>query len=82
MGEASPFVRVVVLNWNQAWLTARCVRSVLATDYPPDQLEIVVVDNGSIDGSLERLQHDLERVRFVANDVNLGFAEGCNRSST
>jgi GT2 family glycosyltransferase len=80
MGEQSPFVRVVVLNWNQAWLTARCVRSIRATDHPSDRLEIVVVDNGSIDGSLERLRHDLEGVRFVANEVNFGFAEGCNRA--
>jgi GT2 family glycosyltransferase len=77
---ARPSVRVVVLNWNAAWLTARCVRSIQTTDYPTDRLEVVVVDNGSIDGSLERLRHDLTGVRFVENDANLGFAEGCNRA--
>jgi GT2 family glycosyltransferase len=75
-----PFVRVVVLNWNAAWLTARCVRSVQASDYPSDRIEVVVVDNGSIDGSLERLRHDLSGARFVENGANLGFAEGCNRA--
>ncbi|HQF95879.1 MAG TPA: glycosyltransferase [Microthrixaceae bacterium] len=75
-----PFVRVIVLNWNAAWLTTRCVRSIQRTDYPSDRFEIVVVDNASIDGSLARLRHDLDGVRFVANDHNLGFAEGNNRA--
>jgi len=75
-----PFVRVVVLNWNSAWLTARCLRSLDATDYPSDRCEVVVVDNGSIDGSRERLIHDVPGLRLVANGTNLGFAEGCNRA--
>ena len=73
-------VRVVVLNWNAAWLTARCVRSLQATDYPAERLEIVVVDNASIDGSLARLRADLPGVTFVANEHNYGFAEGNNRA--
>ncbi len=78
--EQTPRVRVVVLNWNTAWLTARCLRSLLLTDYPPDRLEIVVVDNASIDGSLQRLRHDFPELRFIRNESNLGFAEGCNRA--
>ena len=78
-----PYVRVVVLNWNNDWLTTRCVRSILASDHPADRLEVVVADNGSIDGSLSRLRADLPldsgRVRIVENGANLGFAEGCNR---
>lgn len=83
-------VRVVVLNWNAAWLTTRCVRSLLTTEYPQERLEIVVVDNASIDGSLQRLRADLDashclrsdgiRLRFIENEANLGFAEGCNRA--
>jgi len=76
----APLVRVVVLNWNSAWLTARCVRSLRRSTYPADRMEIVVVDNASIDGSLPRLTTDLDGVRFVANPSNLGFAEGNNRA--
>ena len=75
-----PFVRIVVLNWNAAWLTARCVRSLLQSTYPADRREIVVVDNASIDGSLQRLEADLDGVRFLPNPRNLGFAEGNNRA--
>src|SRR6476646_10133325 len=78
--SAAPMVRVVVLNWNAAELTARCLRSVLATRHHPDRLEVVVVDNGSIDGSLDLLRREFPVVRIIENGSNLGFAEGCNRA--
>lgn len=77
-----PFVRIVVLNWNAAWLTTRCVRSLQQSTYPADRREIVVVDNASIDGSLQRLEADLHGVRFLPNPHNLGFAEGNNHAIT
>ena len=77
---APPMVRVVVLNWNAADLTARCLRSVLSTRHHPDRLEVVVVDNGSVDGSLAQLRRDFPIVRIIENGANLGFAEGCNRA--
>lgn len=76
---AEPFVRVVVLNWNSAWFTRRCIRALQETDYPADRVEVVLVDNGSIDGSLELLRREFPELRIIANGVNLGFAEGCNR---
>ena len=82
----APLVRVVVLNWNNDWLTTRCVRSLLAAGTQGARLDVVVVDNGSIDGSVTRLRADLAdpltsgAVRLVENGENLGFAEGCNRA--
>jgi len=73
-------IRIVVLNWNSAEHTRRCVRSLLATEYPPDAFEIVIVDNGSIDGSVPVLRRLFPTVRMVCNGANLGFAEGCNRA--
>src|SRR5690349_17874083 len=78
--DRDPFVRVVVLNWNAAWYTRRCVESLLRTDHPPDRFEVVIVDNGSVDGSAERLADWFPRLRLVRNGANLGFAEGCNRA--
>lgn len=75
-----PRVRVVVVNWNSAWFTRRCLRSLLRTRYPADRLEVVLVDNGSVDDSLERLRRNFPEVRVVATGLNLGFAEGCNRA--
>jgi len=78
--ERSSRVRVVTINWNAAELTARCLRSLLATEWPLDDLDLVVVDNASFDGSLERLRAWFadEPVRFLTSSENLGFAEGCN----
>lgn len=77
-----PFVRVVVLNWNGADLTTRCVESLLETDYPADRLDITVVDNGSIDGSIDVLRRRFTKRRspltLLSTGANLGFAEGCN----
>ena len=78
--DLDPYVRVVVLNWNSAWYTRRCLDALAATEYPADRVEVVLVDNGSVDGSLERLRDWFPDVRVVANGANLGFAEGCNRA--
>ncbi|MHB1138056.1 MAG: glycosyltransferase family 2 protein [Microthrixaceae bacterium] len=75
-----PFVRVVVLNWNSLWYSSRCLRSLAATEYPPDRFQIVLADNGSDDGSLQVLRARFPHVRVVANGANLGFAEGNNRA--
>lgn len=75
-----PFVRVVVLNWNSAWYTRRCLRALEATEYPADRFEVVLVDNGSIDGSLEQILDGFPDLRIFENGRNLGFAEGCNRA--
>lgn len=73
-------VRAVVVNWNSWWFTRRCLASLFSADTSFGSLEVVVVDNGSFDGSLERLRHEFgESVRFIANRRNLGFAEACNR---
>ena len=78
--DLDPYVRVVVLNWNSAWYTRRCLEALAATEYPADRVEVVLVDNGSVDGSLERLRDWFPDIRVVANGANLGFAEGCNRA--
>ena len=75
-----PRVRVVVLNWNSWWFTRRCLAALARTEHPADRLEVVLVDNASVDGSLERLRQEFPDVRIVRNGANLGFAEGCNRA--
>ena len=77
MTEAAvPVVYVIVLNWNRYEDTRKCIESLLAASYPA--LRILIVDNGSADGSGERLQADFPALRFIFNDRNLGFSKGCN----
>ncbi|HWB29125.1 MAG TPA: glycosyltransferase family 2 protein [Vicinamibacterales bacterium] len=74
----APLVRVVVLNFDGGPLTLACLDSLLATDYPADRLEIVLVDNGSLDDVVERVRREYPRVRVIEPFANLGFAGGCN----
>jgi GT2 family glycosyltransferase len=76
---ALPLVRVVVLNFDGGQMTLDCLDSLLATDWPRDRLDLVLVDNGSLDDVVERIAAD-ERyrcVRVLEPLANLGFAGGC-----
>lgn len=75
-----PLVRAVVLNFDGGQMTLDCVDALLATDWPADRLDLVVVDNGSLDDVVQRLATD-ERygsIRVLEPLANLGFAGGCN----
>jgi len=74
-----PFVSVVVVNYQAADDTARALAGLDELDWPADKFEVVVVDNGSGDGSVETLSEQFPRARFVELDRNQGFAGGCNR---
>jgi len=71
-----PVVYIVILNWNLKDDTAECVESVLDLDYP--KLSIVLVDNGSTDGSPQYLSSRFPQIRVVANRENKGFTAGNN----
>ncbi|WP_433050128.1 glycosyltransferase family 2 protein [Dactylosporangium sp. CS-033363] len=68
-------VVAVILNWNCAEETIRCLRAVATGTAVPD---IIVVDNGSEDDSLARLALVEEPFTLVELDSNLGFAGGMN----
>ena len=68
---------VLIVNWNASDDLAACLES-LAAQSDPD-FQIVVVDNGSTDGSCERLRREFPAVRLIETGANLGFAEGVNR---
>ena len=78
----APLVRAVVVNYEGGDLALACVRSLLATDWPGDRLEVVLVDNASHDGVAEVLERDLPDVRVVRSTTNRGFAGGCNLAMT
>ncbi len=71
-----PKVSVIVLNWNGYEHTSECLRSLAQISYPNH--EVIIVDNGSTDGSAQALQDGFPWCRFVRNRRNLGFAAGCN----
>jgi GT2 family glycosyltransferase len=71
-----PQASLVVLNWNGRQWLRECISSLLALDYPA--YEIILVDNGSTDGSVEFVRQRFPQVRLIANEENLGFSKGMN----
>jgi len=76
--KRTPRVRVVVLNYDGGEMTVRCLRALRETDWPADALEIMLVDNASIDGLAPRIRREMPWVRLVEHTHNVGFAGGCN----
>ena len=72
----APKVFVCILSWNKCDETLSCLRSVFAQDYP--NFRVVVVDNGSTDGSLPALRSLGDRIDLIEHRENLGFTGGCN----
>jgi GT2 family glycosyltransferase len=73
-----PRVRVVVLNYDGGDMTLRCLDGLRRLDWPADRIEVRLVDNGSIDGIVDRVRADYPEVRVEEPLANLGFAGGCN----
>ena len=78
MSESLPTVSVLVLNLNGREHLDSCLASLEAQVYARDRFEIVVVDNGSTDGSLEFVRAAHPRVRIVRFDSNRGFCAPYN----
>ena len=74
-----PDVSIIMPVFNKLQLTEPCLDSI-HREGAQASYEIIVVDNGSTDGSREWLagQERLGRLRLIINPDNLGFARGCN----
>ncbi|MBK0378878.1 glycosyltransferase family 2 protein [Mucilaginibacter segetis] len=73
----APKAAVVILNWNGLKYLRDFLPSVLTSVWP--NLEIVVGDNGSTDGSVAFLQKNYPTIRVIENGDNYGFTGGYNR---
>lgn len=71
-----PSVTVIVLNWNGLDVTLECLASLARLDHPVP--EVVVVDNGSTDGSAEGVRAQFPKAALIETGENLGFAGGNN----
>lgn len=69
-------VIIIILNWNGKEDTVECLESLKHVNYP--NYEILLVDNGSTDGSTEYLREQYPNMEIIENEKNLGFAEGNN----
>ena len=72
----TPKASIVILNWNGYEVTRECLASLSKIDYP--NCEVVLVDNGSADGSPDRLAAEFTEITVIRNHKNLGFTGGNN----
>ena len=73
-------VSVLVLNYNGREHVLRCLDACSRLDAQGLNLEVVCIDNGSSDGSLEAVSRRFAGVRLIANPRNLGFARAYNEA--
>src|SRR4051794_38950124 len=76
--HSSPFVSVIVVNYNGRRILGNCLQSLADQSYPRHNFEVIVVDNASSDGSETWIRTEFPWVRVVQTGTNLGFAGGNN----
>ena len=72
----TPRVAIIVLNWNGLSDTLDCLKSLAQLDYPNHR--VVVVDNGSTDGSVSIIREQFPKMTLIENSENMGYAGGNN----
>lgn len=68
---------IVIICWNDWKVIENCLRSIYERTHRVE-FEVLVSDNGSTDGSVEKIRAQFPQVRIVENRANLGFAKGNN----
>ncbi len=71
-----PDLSVIIVNYNTRELLRECLTSLNDTHI---RLEVIVVDNGSSDGSAEMVQREFPHACLMANAENRGFGSACNQ---
>lgn len=74
--NGAPLVSVIVVTWNGKKYALECLESLRAQSV--ENLEIIVVDNGSTDGTPEAIRDEYPEVVLLENGCNLGFATANN----
>ncbi len=69
-------VTVIIITWNKLQLLKECLKSLKKQSFKP--IQIIVVDNGSTDGTLEFLHHQYSQIKIISFQKNLGFSKAAN----
>ncbi len=75
---SNALVSVTVVTYNSGRFIRRCLESVLSQAYP--DIEIVVIDNASTDGTTDILEQFEDRCQIIYNQENIGFAAAQNQA--
>jgi GT2 family glycosyltransferase len=70
-------VTAIIVNWNDKDVIVECIQSLLKQDR--NEIEIIISDNGSEDGSIEYLRRSFPSIKIIENGKNLGFGSAINK---
>jgi len=73
MESSLPAVDIIIVNYNGIGFIEACLESLLQTEYP--SFNVILVDNGSSDGSVELVKRKYPGVQIILNNANLGFGK-------
>jgi GT2 family glycosyltransferase len=68
---------IIIVNFNTKEITKKCLEAIFAQKTNL-RYEVVVVDNGSTDSSVEEIKKLFPKVHLIQSDTNLGFSGGNN----
>jgi len=77
MKTETPVISVVIPSWNTRDYLKACLDSLEAT--PKPETEVIIVENGSSDGSFEMIESEFPDIQLIRNERNEGFAVACNQ---
>jgi GT2 family glycosyltransferase len=69
---------IIILSWNTKLLLMQCLESLVKNLEGRSEIELIVVDNASVDGSQEMVEENFPKVKLIKNKINFGFALGNN----
>src|SRR3972149_10077140 len=76
-----PQITISIVNLNGKNYLGPCLDSIKEMEYPMDRIEIIVVDNGSTDGSAEFIKKNYPDIKIIKNSKNMGFAYANNQAA-
>jgi GT2 family glycosyltransferase len=74
-------VSIVIVNWNTSELLFQCLDSIRNSN-SQYAIQVIVIDNGSVDESVFMVQKQFPEVTLIKNDCNMGFARANNQGLT
>lgn len=74
-----PIMSVIVVSWNVEALLHQALASIISSWQGSTGLEVIVVDNASVDHSVSMVRQNFPQIRVIANQTNLGYPAGCNQ---
>jgi len=79
-----PLFSIIIANWNGKARLRSCLQSIFAQSHPSEDLpqtsfEVIIIDNGSTDGSVKFVEKKYPKLRLIKNPINTGFAKANNQ---